>query len=438
MSFDSHPLKSPLHAPFPPRPLRWLHLDLNSYFASVEQEINPKWRGKPLIVAPMLSDSTCAIAASIEAKRLGIKTGTPVWEAKRLCRDLIIVPAAHDHYVHYHNAILAQIEQHIPVHQVESIDEVACRLADNEGAESHIRRLVANIKADIRTNVGSYLSCSVGVAPSRLLAKLGSDVQKPDGLVIYRADMLPDALFGLKLTDICGVGRNMERRLMLRNITSIAQFCALGPNRARRIWGSIEGQRIWYLLHGIDVPPVPTNTSSIGHSHVLPPAARASAPARTTLRRLTVKAASRMRRAGYDSGEILLHVRFVEDKFRWKGALRIPRAQDNAAILAGVERLWQMMEIETRAMGKSPYYKQVGLMLLNLKPVDGAQYGLFDAGAQCETLPNGPLALSRAMDSICEKFGRHTVTMGIDVRGKADVIGTKVAFGRIPEALDLD
>jgi DNA polymerase IV len=435
---DSHLLKSLSAASFPLRPLRWLHLDLNSYFASVEQEMNPKWRGQPLIVAPMLSDTTCAIAASIEAKRLGIKTGTPVWEAKRRCSNLIIVPADHKHYVHYHEAIIAQVERHIPVHQVESIDEVACRLADNEGSEQHIRRLVAGIKAGIRKHVGSHLNCSVGVAPSRLLAKLGSDVQKPDGLVIYPAETLPAALFGLKLTDICGIGRNMERRLMLRNITSIAQFCALGPNRARRIWGSIEGQRLWYLLHGIDVPPVPTNTSSIGHSHVLPPAARAPAPARSTLRRLAVKAAARMRRAGYSSGEILLHVRFADDRSRWKGALRIPRAQDNSAILAGVDQLWQRMEAETRAAAKSPFYLQVGLMLLNLKLADDAQYGLFDADNSCDALPSRSLALSQAMDAVCEKMGRHAVTLGMDVRGKADVIGTKVAFARIPSILDLD
>ncbi len=443
----SPPDAAALPLPLPLRPLRWLHLDLNSYFASVEQQMNPAWRGKPLIVAPMLSDSTCAIAASIEAKRMGIKTGTPVWEARQLCRNLIITPARHEYYVKYHHAIIAEIERHIPVYKVESVDEVACKLANNENAESYVRALSVRIKAGIRANVGDYLSCSIGAAPSRLLAKLGSDIEKPDGLVIFHARDLPDALFGLKLNDICGIGRNMERRLLRRGIANMRQFCDLGPARARRIWGSIEGERVWYLLHGVDLPPVPTTTRSIGHSHVLPPVARPAVHARATLRRLAVKAASRMRRGGYSSSEIWAHVRFAEDKSRWKAMLRIPRAQDNAAVLAAVDILWQQLERDTQAAGKSPFYWQVGLMLLDLKPADDPQLSLFgggDNGVLEDALPpplaaHKPLALSQAMDAVCERYGRLSITYGLSpVRGKADVIGTKIAFGRIPEALDLD
>jgi DNA polymerase-4 len=364
-----------------------------------------------------------------------------------MCRDLIITPAVHEHYVTFHHAIIAEIERHIPVATVESVDEVACQLANNENSESYIRALVARIKSGIRQNVGEYLGCSVGAAPSRLLAKLGSDVQKPDGLVIFHADDLPQALFGLKLKEICGVGRNMERRLLRRGIYSMQQFCDLGPARARQIWGSIEGERMWYLLHGVDLPPVRTTTRSIGHSHVLPPAARPAGPARTTMRRLAVKAASRMRREGYSTNEIWMHVRFAEDKSRWKAMLRIPRAQDNAAILAAVDILWQQLERDTHSTGKRPAYWQVGLMLLQLKPADDPQLSLFDPpvlGADTEASPltaptrHKPLALSQAMDAMCERYGRHTVTFGLDVRGRADVIGTKIAFGRIPGAADLD
>ena len=112
----------------PPRPLRWLFLDLNSYFASVEQQLQPELRGKPVIVAPVGSDTTVAIAASYEAKRYGINTGTPVWEAKQKCPDLLITPARHERYVEFHDAIVAEIWKHVPVDKVCSIDEVACRL----------------------------------------------------------------------------------------------------------------------------------------------------------------------------------------------------------------------------------------------------------------------------------------------------------------------
>lgn len=178
----------------PPRPLRWLFLDLNSYFASVEQQLNPALRGRPILVAPVDSDTTVAIAASIEAKKFGIKTGTPVWEAKRLCRDLVVTPARHDKYVEFHDAIVAEIWNHIPVTKVCSIDEVACRLLDNENSEAAAAALAHRIKEGIRANVGQCMTSSVGIAPNRLLAKLASDMMKPDGLVILTADTLPQRL----------------------------------------------------------------------------------------------------------------------------------------------------------------------------------------------------------------------------------------------------
>ena len=195
----------------PPRPLRWLFLDLNSYFASVEQQLQPELRGRPVLVAPVMSDTTVAIAASVEAKRFGIRTGTPVWEAKRRCRELIITPARHDRYVAFHEAIVAEIWRHIPVTQVCSIDEVACRLMDNENSVAAATALARRIKAGIRAHVGDCLTASVGIAPNRLLAKLASDLHKPDGLVVLTADTLPHRLFDLPLTAIAGIGPRMAR-----------------------------------------------------------------------------------------------------------------------------------------------------------------------------------------------------------------------------------
>ena len=158
----------------PPRPLRWLFLDLNSYFAAVEQQLQPGLRGRPVIVAPVGADTTVAIAASVEAKRFGITTGTPVWEAKQKCRELIVTPARHDRYVEFHDAVVAEVWRHIPVTKVCSIDEMACRLLDNENTRQAAIALAARIKAGISANVGERLTASVGIAPNRLLAKLAS------------------------------------------------------------------------------------------------------------------------------------------------------------------------------------------------------------------------------------------------------------------------
>src|ERR1700723_838578 len=118
--------------PIPALSLRWLYVDFNSYFASVEQQMRPELRGKPIAVVPVETDSTCAIAASYEAKAFGVKTGTMIYAAKKMCPGLICVMAGHEHYVEFHERILDEIDHLIPVTAVCSIDEMACSLMNNE------------------------------------------------------------------------------------------------------------------------------------------------------------------------------------------------------------------------------------------------------------------------------------------------------------------
>ena len=124
------------------------------------------------------TDATSAIAASYEAKAYGIRTGTKIYEAKALCRDLIVVPGRHEDYVRFHHRIIEEVGRHVPVTAVCSIDEVACRLMDNENGRAEVTALAARIKAGIRANVGECLTSSIGVAPNRLLAKIAADMQK--------------------------------------------------------------------------------------------------------------------------------------------------------------------------------------------------------------------------------------------------------------------
>src|SRR5476649_2295506 len=130
----------------PPLGLRWLYIDFNSYFASVEQQLEPRLRGKPVAVIPVETDSTCAIAASYKAKAFGVKTGTPIYEAKKMCPGLICVLAQHERYVEYHHRILEEVDKYIPVTAVCSIDEVACRLMDNETSVERATEIAHSIK----------------------------------------------------------------------------------------------------------------------------------------------------------------------------------------------------------------------------------------------------------------------------------------------------
>jgi DNA polymerase-4 len=279
--------------------LRWLYVDFNSYFASVEQQLQPHLRGRPVAVVPVDTDSTCAIAASYEAKAFGVRTGTPVYEAKKICPGIVCVLANHERYVEDHHKILAEMDNHIPVTAVCSIDEVACRLMDNETSPEAITRIAASIKRGLARHVGEYVTCSIGVAPNRYLAKVATDLQKPDGFTVIAGQDLPGKLLDLKLRDLPGIGRNMEKRLAMAGIYDMPTLWSLGPQHMRKVWGSVWGEKMWYLLRGIELPEEETTKSTIGHSHVMAPELRDPVKAKFVARRLTLKAASRLRRMGY-------------------------------------------------------------------------------------------------------------------------------------------
>ncbi|MEY2884449.1 MAG: polymerase [Pseudomonadota bacterium] len=415
-------------------PLRWLYLDLNSYFASVEQQLNPALRGRPVVVAPVDTDSTSAIAASYEAKAFGIRTGTKIWEAKALCRDLVIVPGRHEDYVRYHHAIIAEVEQHVPVTAVCSIDEVACRLMDNENSRAAVTALAARIKAGMRANVGECLTSSIGVAPNRLLAKMAADMKKPDGLTILEAATLAERLATLKLSDIPGVGRNMERRLAAAGVVTMERLLSLDVREARQVWGSVWGERMHWLLQGADLAEVATETRSIGHSHVLGPDKRPPERARLVARRLLAKAATRLRRAGQRTGLLVLAVK-AEGRDgvkggKWNAAQRLPQVMDTVTLLGTLDTLWARMLAEFG----SQRLLQVAVTLGELSAADAVQMHLFDGSATLDPRAEARrLALSQAMDKVNKRFGRDAVTIGHDAAGASRSSGPRIAFTRIPE-----
>lgn len=419
----------------PPRPLRWLYLDLNSYFASVEQQLRPELRSRPVIVAAVDTDSTMAIAASIEAKRFGIRTGTPVWQARRMCRELVVVTARHNRYVEFHDAVIAEVWRHIPVSEVCSIDEVACRLLDNENGRPTIEALAVQIKSGIRRNVGECLTSSIGVAPNRLLAKLASDLVKPDGLTIIEAAELPDRLFNVPISAICGIGSRMTQRLARHGIVDIQGLCARPPRAAGRAWGGRNGDRLWYMLRGVDLDPVPTQTRSIGHSQILPPGQRHGEAARLTMRRLLMKAASRLRRKGYVSGRLWLHARYEENRMRWKASCPLADTQDSFALLAAADGLWRALESHARSTPHGLVLLQIGVTLEDLVAVADSQQSLLLGldSADWQARARRGIGLSHALDRINERFGRNAVSLGPMIGGRTDHVGAKIAFGRIPE-----
>jgi len=416
--------------------LRWLLLDLNSYFASVEQELRPELRGRPIAVVPVMADTTCAIAASYEAKAFGVRTGTRVGDAKRMCPGIVLVEARHEVYVDYHNRIVEAVERCVPVSAVLSIDEMASSLIGREQPLPAALDLAKRIKASIRENVGSTLRCSIGLAPNRYLAKIASDMQKPDGLVALTPDRLPTALGGLTLRDLPGVGARMEKRLHEQGIRTMPQLLALNREQLNRAWGGINGEKLWHWLRGEDFQDAELEyQKSISQSHVLPPELRTEDGCYAVAHKLLHKAAMRLRAARLWTTHVSLTIKYAMARGEsqhssgihqsaWSEGLSVIECQDNQTLIEALQKLWA-----ARPQGekhRKPFY--VGVWLGNLVP-DHLHTLSFFSGLETETKRT---RLTSTMDALNQKYGTATLFPASMLLARA-AAPTRIAFTSIPD-----
>jgi DNA polymerase-4 len=396
----------------------WLFLDLNAYFASVEQQVRPALRGQPVAVVPTLTDSSCCIAVSYEAKAYGIRTGTLIAEAKKLCPRLHLVEAVPMLYVRYHHQIVQAVESCVPVDSVLSIDEMICRLTGSQRAVPNATALAQKIKQTLAREVGECLRCSIGLAPNRYLAKVASEMQKPDSLTVLCLADLPRALYGLELTDLPGIGSRMEARLHERSLFTVEQLCALSARQMHEIWGGVVGERLRAWLHGEEVEEPETHRSSVGHSHVLPPELRTPHGAYQVVRKLTCKAAVRLRRMGYWAKGVSLAVQFIAQG-DWADQSKVIESQDTPTLLKAVEKLWSCVPA-----GKPLW---VGVTFFPLVSSRQHTPSLFENPKQEK--------LSLVMDQINEKYGHDTAFFG-DLPDRQESAPTRVSYTQIPDLKD--
>ncbi len=224
-----------------------LFVDMNSFFASCEQQDNYLLRGRPVAVCVYTSGPrSCVIAPSIEAKQRGVKTGMKLAEAALLCPDLIPVETHPARYRAYHLRIIGVLKRFADDVLPKSIDEAIVDLTQYQLAYSDMEAVARSIKHAIRKDVGDYLRCSIGVAPNAFLAKLASNLQKPDGLVTITPDNIDAVLTPLKLTDLPGIGTRMADRLITGGILTPLDLRHASPDRLRTVCRSIVGWH-WHL-----------------------------------------------------------------------------------------------------------------------------------------------------------------------------------------------
>jgi len=398
--------------------LRWLFLDLNSYFASVEQAEAPELRGRPVAVVPMMADTTCCLAASYPAKRYGVKTGTSIRDAKRLCPGIVFVKADHRKYVRYHKRVIETVDKHLPVKRILSIDEMACELIGRERDETFVRAKAKIIKEAIAKEISPALTCSIGVAPNRYLAKVASDMQKPDGLTIIHQHEIIERMSGLEPRDFPGIGPRMEVRFHERGCFTARQLFELSEREMRSIWGGVVGERFFRLIRGEDLPESDSERGSVSHSKVLAPECRTKDAAWPIAVRLLTKACVRLRGEGFYAKELWLSVKFLDrdpEKRKWHQKAKCFETQDSLKLVEELERMWSEMPRRTLL--------RVGIALSGLVPTQQHQRPLFEDSKR--------EALMSALDEVNGRFRDGTVYVA-DAHAAIRTATNAIAFQRIP------
>ncbi len=419
------------------------HIDMNSYFATVEQQDNPAWRGEPVGVCEHLGG--IIIAASVEAKRWGIKTGTPVWEARKLYPKIHLTKTHPERYRYYTARFLKVFEDYTDKVEKYSIDEAfldltkACNIREKNSAGEWVPtdpwfeavKIVQEIKYRMKTEVGDWIRCSAGVSYSKLVAKIASDLQKPDGLVVVRPQDKDALYYRLDLEDIPGIGRRMKRNLGTLGIRTLKDLRDYPLSKLVAHYG-IQG----YHLHSMgqlegswkeefeQTDAADGTMKSIGHMYTIPQEYRQQNVMRSVLYKLSEMVGARLRVNGVMGNGVHVHVHDPERMHVGKGAKLDHYLQDGREIymeaMSLLKQSGQLKEIE-----KQSYL--IGVTVFGLVP-EVTQGNLFETVDRAKTRSQ----LMQAMDKINQKYDDFTVAR-VPAFLARDIIRDSVGFGRMKE-----
>ncbi len=276
------------------------HVDMNSFFASVEQQANPFLRGRPLGVCAYLHRYGCVIAASIEAKERGMKVGMTVEEAQKKVPNAAFVENDPGKYRAVTSRVLSILHELTDTIEHYSIDEAFLDLTGWYRDSAEAAWALTRARQRITDEVGEWLRCSIGIAPTRFLAKLGSDIQKPSGLTIITAQNLDEILLRLDLEDVCGIGPRLRRRIERLGYRSLVELKRAPIPNLIQAFGK-NGYFLWAKLNGLEVERVASDEpppKSIGHSYCVPSSVNREGRVEAVLAKLTERAARRLRSHG--------------------------------------------------------------------------------------------------------------------------------------------
>ncbi|MDI9582967.1 MAG: DNA polymerase IV [Acidobacteriota bacterium] len=374
-----------------------IHVDMDAFFASVEQLDNPELRGKPVIVGASPDARGVVSAASYEARRFGVKSAMPSSQARRLCPEGIFVPVRMGRYVEMSRQIMGIFEQYTPLVEPVSVDEAFLDVTGCERLFGPAPEIGRGIRERIARETG--LSASVGVAPNKFLAKLASDHDKPGGLVIIEPEKVLEFLAPLPISRLWGVGKATEQRLRTLGIHTIGRLAEYPREMLVRQFGILGGQ-LNDLAHGIDDRPVVVQgeAKSVSNEHTYQVDTRDPDVMERTLLWLSDKVGARLREAGLRGRTVQLKVRFGDFTTITRRETLSNPTDANAVIYQTALGLLRAVPLESR---------KVRLLGVGVSGFDQpVQAALFDAPQETHS------PLDDTLDEIRRKFGTDKIKRG--------------------------
>ena len=399
---------------------RFLYVDFNSFFASVEQQYSPELVSKPVAVVSHSGPKGTVLAASYEAKAFGVKTGTRLGEAFLLCPKLItrytqptLYRSVHKQFVH----ILRDMTG--PEVKVQSIDEASIPLANNWQTSEQAWTLARLIKARFQKELGEHISCSIGIAPNSLLAKIATNLQKPNGLVEITLENTAQILANMQLTDLTGVAERQAAHLVARGITTPLQFYNTEASMLRQKFGA-WGQYWWWYLHGYEPDYRLEFRKSMSHQHVLKRWLTSSQAVLHIVVKMADRLIQRLRDNQFQCRAISLRLSLVDHPALETSQVFDAPLGSYSVLLSRFQELFQSFP--------QPLPAAVRKITISFYGLAEAQFGyqtdLFNQRPRQESL-------SKSLETIRGRYGFQSIQLASTLLIPGNVAKEELGFGRV-------
>ncbi len=394
-----------------------MHIDLNSAFATIEQQANPLLRNRPVGVCSYTTPGGIVLAASYEAKALGIGVGTPVREARAICPDMVFLMPDPDKYFYVNARLYALLYRYTSDLTPLSIDEFVIDFARSRQIHREpLPDLGRRIKQTIRQELGNYMRVNIGLGTNRFLAKTAASLHKPDGLDVITAANLRSTLANLTLRDLCGINYRYEARLNACDIFTPLEFLDASVEALhRQVFRSVEGYRWYHRLRGWEVDGISYGRKSFGNDFAIHIATDDRHELSRLIMKLSEKTGRRLRRHGsYARGAQLWLL--YDDRGYWH------KSERTRNILYSTNDIYAaMMRLFARQPSDKPIAK-LGVSVFALEPTNPEQLELFD------TVVSRQRQIAQATDQINDTYGEFTLIPAL-MMNMHDLIIKRVPFG---------